>query len=28
VVTSLTVGVVVFSRSLTALLDRMSGERP
>jgi len=27
-VTSLTVGVVVFSRSLTALLDRMSGERP
>jgi hypothetical protein len=27
VVTSLTVGVVVFSRSLTALLDRMSGER-
>jgi Mg2+ and Co2+ transporter CorA len=27
-VTSLTIGVVVFSRSLTALLDRMSGERP
>ncbi|MTD93711.1 hypothetical protein GIW81_05105 [Hyphomicrobium sp. xq] len=27
-VTALTVGVVAFSRSLTALLDRMSGERP
>jgi hypothetical protein len=27
-VTALTVGVVVFSRALTALLDRMSGERP
>jgi hypothetical protein len=27
-VTALTVGVVVFSRSLIALLDRMSGERP
>jgi hypothetical protein len=27
-VTSLTIGVVVFSKALTALLDRMSGERP
>jgi hypothetical protein len=27
-VIALTIGVVVFSRPLTALLDRLSGERP